>query len=97
MEEREDEGQYYSKDQEGGKERKAQRGRFGLPEEERRINREETEEPERDGDQIWRAGDKRSDKSMEEEKGEEGSEGGQSCVCMHLIPWPVCLLTYVIS
>lgn len=75
MEEREDEGEPYNKDQDGGKDRKAQRGRFGLPEEERWINRGETEEPERDGDQVWRAGDKRSDKSMEEEKGEGGSEG----------------------
>lgn len=73
---REDEGEYYNKDQEGGKKRKAQRGRFWLPEEEKRINGEETKEPERDGDQIWRAGDKRSDKNMEEEKQEEDGEGG---------------------
>lgn len=84
MEEREDEGDFYNKDQGGGKERKAQRGRFSLPEEERWINRGETEEPEKDGDQIWRAGDKRSDKSMKEGKGEEGSESGQSCVCIHM-------------
>lgn len=32
----------------GGKDRKAQRGRFGLPEEERWINRGEREEPERE-------------------------------------------------
>lgn len=45
----ENEGEYYNKDREGRKERKAQQGRIQLPEEERWINIGETEEPGRDG------------------------------------------------